>query len=821
MKPLLDLGDNGVALQIGHNEKAKTVIAHIRIANFCGDNEGEDKLCSCSTGNKSGFLCRICMCPDIHAGAWGGFTSSMTSPSSSSSSSSLITSHQDASFPSPWPRRDNNHLNFLCKEIDRIDKETFLRSLMKLRGSRSQPTDENELEILADAKKLNLRPGTNAFMDLPSFLTPREGLPVMVGPDPMHTLNGGTIKECIESIVCIIYALEELNRQKLMPTLDSMLITFPRKHSIIPFKLPHLKTGVSTFLPKMRAKTKDKNSGKIVGHIPLDEMPGILFQLVYCCNQLLPETLQELLNEDKEEFNDWQIRKIVYNAAHSAVDIVAILKSSEGYGPEDLQRLHHAIRLSNAHLFMLFCLKGDLNDMVNKIPLEKRTAHLSKIRKPHGLLHMAEFIEMFGDPKVFDTMDGEHSLISIKVLYERSVKNSPLTFLSMAKRAQLNDRIESFCARMKKQKLGHGIAVPEGHQYRVSRNAFKVDLRCIEKQNENKVIVATVNNEQIKSTHSLLHPLAAATLASTLDGHINDPAETDKEKQDIFKRFMQGDKACTLRALSMVSLERGEDSFIIYCDEKNLTNKTIEKDNQMTQAVFSTVEVRQAPVAEESAMTLNARVLGILQLRCTKSKAEYKEYIFLDVLYMEPIGSDKRVEDQSRNIHDKLYTYKGRWEDDKPNELDHQIVELDSVTRPVCMIPLYHTAEKSNKNTIFSYEEKLADFYGGLRGPCKQWQFLEVNIPGKYSKSDRWNDFDNRMVPLQSKEPSVSKFALQQADLQKIETFLNEYKNANSQDKAEDKLSPNEDEDDEDDENKDDDEESDEDDDDDEDNDDD
>jgi hypothetical protein len=653
-------------------------------------------------------------------------------------------------------------------------------------------------------------------MDLPSFLTPREGLPVMVGPDPMHTLNGGTIKACIESIVCIIYALEKLNRQKhkdLMSTLNAMLITFPRKHSIIPFKLPHLKTGVSTFLPKRRdiTKMKDKNSGKIVGHIPLDEMPGILFQLVYCCNQLLPETLQELLNEDKEVCNDWQIRKIVYNAAHSAVDIVAILKSSEGYGPEDLQRLHHAIRLSNAHLFMLFCLKGDLNDMVNNIPLEKRIAHLSKIRKPHGLLHMAEFIEMFGDPKVFDTMDGEHSLISIKVLYERSVKNSPLTFLSMAKRAQLNDRIESFCARMKKQNLGHGIAVPEGQQYRVSRNAFKVDLRCIEKQNE-KVIVTTADNEHSsqnnKSTHSLLHPLAAETLASTLDGHINHADETDKEKQDIFKDFVQGDKSCTLRALSMVSLERGEDSFIIYCDEKNLTNKTIEKDNQMTQAVFTTVEVRQALVAEGTAMTLNARILGILQLRRTKSNSEYKEFIFLDVLYMEPIGRIKSVEDQSRNIHDKLYTYKGRWEDGKPYELDHQIVELDSVTRPVCMIPLYHTAEKINKNTIFSYEEKLSDFYGGLRGPCKNWQFLEVNIPGKYSKSDRWNDFDNRMIPLQSKEPSIYKFALQQADLQKVETFLNEYKNANNRDR----LSQNEDEDDD---NKDDDEESDDDDDDD------
>jgi hypothetical protein len=185
---------------------------------------------------------------------------------------------------------------------------------------------------------------------------------------------------------------------------------------------------------------------------------------------------------------------------------------------------------------------------------------------------------------------------------------------------------------------------------------------------------------------------------------------------------------------------------------------------------------------------------------------------------MEPIGSDKSVEDQSRNIHDKLYTYKGRWEDNKPIELDHQIVELDSVTRPVCMIPLYHNADRNNR-TIFSYEEKLSDFFGGRRGPCKNWQFLEVNIPGKYSKSDRWNDFDNRMVPLQSKEPSVSKFALQQADLQKVETFLNDYKNDNNRD-CEDKLSQNEDEDDEDDDKKDDDEESDDDDNDDEDNDD-
>ena len=390
LKPLLDIGNDGVQLQIGHGARSITVIAHIRIVCVCGDNEGLDKLSLCATGRKGGYLCRICMCPDMKEGAWGGFAKQ---------------SHT-------WQRKDNETVRQLTNEHARIKKDTFRRSLLNSRGNQTKPRSENDRNILDKVNEFNLRPGENAFMDLPLHLRPDGGLPAMVGPDSMHTYNGGTIKACLECTLRIIYALQNINSEmygSIMSDLDVMVECFPRKHSIIPFKLPHMKHGVSEFLPERRDTNQKQNQsyGLSVGHIPLEDLPGMLWQVVYCCNELLPEDSSDCCHKRQGPRWNWPIRRQVYNAAHSALDVISILKSSEGYTSEDVDKFKHAIRVSNAHLFLLFALKKDLHDIAHDIPISERTPFISKIRKPHAALHIPEFIEQFGDPDVFNTMAGK------------------------------------------------------------------------------------------------------------------------------------------------------------------------------------------------------------------------------------------------------------------------------------------------------------------------------------------------------------------------------------------------------------------------------
>jgi hypothetical protein len=152
----------------------------------------------------------------------------------------------------------------------------------------------------------------------------------------------------------------------------------------------------------------------------------MLWQVVYCCNELLPEDSSDCCNKREGPQWNWPIRKQVYNAAHSALDVIAILKSSEGYTSEDVEKFKHAIRVSNAHLFLLFALKKDLHDIAADIPISKRTPFISKMRKPHAALHIPEFIEQFGDPAVFNTMAGEETKIffvfsSIKKLNKQNI----------------------------------------------------------------------------------------------------------------------------------------------------------------------------------------------------------------------------------------------------------------------------------------------------------------------------------------------------------------------------------------------------------------
>ena len=373
--------DNGFQIQLGHGSKKRTnVIAYLRFICICGDNEGLDKISQCASGGRheKGGDCRVCQCRKIF-----------------SDEERFTKAYDDM-----WPMRDSIVLRELTEKLEAIEIAEHQFALTKRRRERFIMSDSDK-DVIVRSKLLKLRPGTNTFLNLPRHLCPDGGLPAMVGPDVMHTCKGGMIKYLLEWNMEICYTLEIIyanddNMSCIVSRLDSMMKVFPIKQADTPFKLIHMSKGISTFQPEARLNKKSGAGagGLMTGNIRMDDLPGILWQMTYCLDHLLPNTLcAGYILVNKALHN---IRQIVYNACHGALDVIAILACRESYNDEDLKRTHAAIASINAHLFLVYTLRNDLKYAAKKTPVKERPAMLCIVRKFHIMMHIHSFGTSWG-----------------------------------------------------------------------------------------------------------------------------------------------------------------------------------------------------------------------------------------------------------------------------------------------------------------------------------------------------------------------------------------------------------------------------------------
>jgi hypothetical protein len=273
--------------------------------------------------------------------------------------------------------------------------------------------------------------------------------------------------------------------------------------------------------------------------------------------------------------------------------------------------------------------------------------------------------------------------------------------------------------------------------YRINSNSVKVDLSFVINEADRKVFIKPKDKQ---TKHLLLHPAVTADmLAVKLEDYII--SESHDLKREIFQNFKRKSEDCSCRLLSMITLKSGSDeAFTIYCNGKTVINRATERSNQMTQSVFSTVEV------QFDDRVFDARVLGILQLTDQRYQTEF---IFLIVFCMDKIRSSSQRVDEQKYIHDEVYQYIDL-ANGKKNEMDIQIIDPACVIGPTCMIPLYRSNPSINPEPsiteLLCHDEKFNDFT--TRTHKKYWTFLKINIPMKYSKAARWADKVSRIHAL-------------------------------------------------------------------------
>lgn len=356
----------------------------------------------------------------------------------------------------------------------------------------------------------------------------------------------------------------------------------------------------------------------------------------------------------------------------------------------------------------------------------------------------------------------------------------------MARRDQINERIMSF--NRNKECIVRQASIEEDEDnYRINSNSVKVDLSFVINEAEKKVFIKP---KEKQSKELLLHPVVTPEmLALKLEAYII--SENDDLKTEIFQNFKESKGFCTCRLLSMLTLKSGsEEAFTIHSNGRTVINRTTERSNQMTNSVFSTVEVQFHD------RVYDARVLGILQLTDRRHQRNPTEFIFLIVFCMDKIQSSSQRGDEQKYIHDEVYQYIDL-ENGLTHEMDIQIIDPVCVIGPTCMIPLYRSNPKSNPEPsiteLLCHDEKLNDFTS--KNHKKYWKFLKINIPIKYSKAARWADKELRIHALDKADFEKSKlsssfstsaeiipfsaqmfkYALDDEDLQVVDDFQQAY----------------------------------------------
>jgi len=762
MKPIKDQGNNGLYFLLGHGTNQQKVVAFVRVVNIKGDNEGQDKL-SLVSAKCSGGSCRFCECPEI-----------------------LNNKKQfldpEAFDNNAWPIRDNNVIKDLCKQMLRINLQKIQN--MQYKNSHNEmginhgKMSDDDKKILEVCRQLGLKPGENAFMELEEAVRPTAGIAAMTGPDPMHTVNGGVIKYCINLVMALTWFLTKLNPNvygHIISVLDSIIKTFPRKQSVLPFKLMHLKDGISKLTPFTRSsKTKRKNTttnqssvanethnnnatssrkrsnnsssssssqaapppppppssilknpintsygGLVVGHIPLEMMPGILYQLVYSIEPLLPEHIELPSTHDIQcgLSDEWPIKKLVYNVCHGALDIVTILKTEDGYTDGDLKKLSTSISGVIAKLFLLQDCVNDVNYAHSKIPIVSRVPIFAENRKPHNMTHIPYFIRWLGTPDVFNTHDGENALIKIKEFYEKSAKNTSLMELSMTNKAIFEENLRLllfFINLPKNQKIqeqqanndekeevetetdenfsGHSAEktvlattlltlnnIEAAAKAKKRKQASTSASSQLQQQNNTpkEIIIHELGKFQSNKTSDYMHPfLTWQTLTAKLKNYYESGIAASVVKEDALKFkalgiFLKQEKPqknveVKMQCLSMISFNKGS-NFVPYklrCHKDGKVNRVVHEVNLKSEAVFSTIDVLFGENVDEEVrdVTWAAQVMTILQLTRTVHDTDTQnsnkcDWILLVVAYLteEKISVEENY--KMNHLHDKVFKY--------------------------------------------------------------------------------------------------------------------------------------------------------------------
>ena len=551
---------------------------------------------------------------------------------------------------------------------------------------------------------------------------------MMTPPDKLHTILKGILLAVISWSVQCLYALQVINPElygSIIANIDYIFVHFPRWQSLLPFRIFDMPVGISTYFTDKRSNTY-KGTGMSTLSLPGWRMAGIAYMLLYTIGESLPPppnsrnvvvsivpTKVTVREGGQPMRQEWNVMRTIVNALQSVLDMVSFSKRVDGFTTANFEQLDQITTLTQAHSQILFEMRNQLIDCSKDVKPADAKIRLFAGHKHHLISHMTEFMALYGaDDNIFDTQLPEHFHITVKGLYERSskIKADGACYEEMASRmgvrlhiARLKRKFEKETAEELRravdsdsdddeEEIAAKLALREvkaaaerdleekgiaKYEFKTVAN-FSKHILYFDAENDKFRVVGNTPAQTSQYMHTFLsmNTFTELFFSDSLEpGPCRDMVIEFVDTQ--VKKLSSNVSIELLAGLACTGIKSfGVPAFKIYANRLVPKNRRAIKDNQEFHPNFSCLEVT---FRGEEVFSV-VRVLAII-------KVEGDEFsdIRLLVVQLRPTADARTNFLAAKKLEYSFTPAEGGRRDG----LDIHLIELSSIVRPACVVPVF------------------------------------------------------------------------------------------------------------------------------------
>ena len=314
------------------------------------------------------------------------------------------------------------------RDYQLIKRRSCLAELATYKLSTHQNLSRDEKLVLDEFREQNIQPFINPFFYAPMGIN--NNILLATPPDTLHCFCAGLMKSLVKTVISIIFTLSSKDDGKNKASFKSSKGVFDRRISTFGYvhDMPHVhwtifKAGIIRYVNKS-IQEKGRSGGSF-GGFRSTSFISLLIQIYYSIGfdgSVLPIGRIQFTNNKKcINLNDMQNK--VLRAIYSVLDVYFDVKRKE-WNEQDL--LHFKSKLSN--LYVHYMLVWDLNQVM--LTADVNHVGLNKQRNPHKIFHLPELFRYYGSADKMDTGTWEkiHQAATTQIYRSTSRRHSTLSY---------------------------------------------------------------------------------------------------------------------------------------------------------------------------------------------------------------------------------------------------------------------------------------------------------------------------------------------------------------------------------------------------------
>jgi len=314
------------------------------------------------------------------------------------------------------------------RDYQAIKSKCCLAELATYKRSIQENISTQEKLVLNEFSEQNIQPFINPFFYAPMGIN--NNILRATPPDTLHCFGAGLMKSLVKTIITIIFNLSSKDDGRKKPSFKLNKGVFDRRVSMFGYvhDMPHVhwttfKAGVIRYVNK---STQERGrSGGSFGGYRSNSFISLLIQIYYSIGfdgSVLPTGRIQFTN-NKKCIVLTNMQNKVHRAIFSVLDVYFDVKRKE-WTEIDLQIFEK--KLSN--MYVHYMLVWELNQVM--LSADVNQVILNKQRNPHKIFHLPDLFRFYGSSDKMDTSTWEkiHQQATTQVYRSTSRRHSTLSY---------------------------------------------------------------------------------------------------------------------------------------------------------------------------------------------------------------------------------------------------------------------------------------------------------------------------------------------------------------------------------------------------------